>query len=370
MKVLYITNIPSPYMVEMFNELGKKCDLTVLYERKDAKDREKSWFQNNDEKNYKSTVLNGINIGVEGAFNPSIIKWLKKDFDIYVTGYCTPTGMLTFEYLRMKKKSFIFNADGGIIKNDNRLRYAIKKHFIGNAPYYLSSGKKTAEYLIHYGATKENIFYYPFTSLKEKDILSKVLTEDEKNIKKTELGVKEKIMVLAVGQFIHRKGFDVLLRACSKLDSCIGVYIIGGEPTDEYNKLKNELNLTNVYFEGFKSKEQLIEYYKASDIFVLPTREDIWGLVINEAMSYGLPVITTENCVAGLELINDYENGFIIPVDDEFQLTNRINEIAQSRVIRERMAENSLRKIELYTIENVAKKHYEAFTQIMEKLKI
>ena len=48
----------------------------------------------------------------------------------------------------------------------------------------------------------------------------------------------------------------------------------------------------------------------------MPTREDIWGLVINEAMAYGLPIITTDNCLAGLELIKNEENGYIIPVNN------------------------------------------------------
>ena len=53
----------------------------------------------------------------------------------------------------------------------------------------------------------------------------------------------------------------------------------------------------------------------ASDLFVLPTREDIWGLVINEAMSFGLPIITTRKCIAGTELITDGENGYLLEAD-------------------------------------------------------
>ena len=55
----------------------------------------------------------------------------------------------------------------------------------------------------------------------------------------------------------------------------------------------------NVYFIEFKKSEELNEYYKAADIFVHPTREDIWGLVVNEAMAKGLPVVTTNNVLQG-----------------------------------------------------------------------
>ena len=45
MKILFLTNIPSPYRVDFFNELGKLCDLTVLFEKQIAQDREKQWFE-------------------------------------------------------------------------------------------------------------------------------------------------------------------------------------------------------------------------------------------------------------------------------------------------------------------------------------
>ena len=78
----------------------------------------------------------------------------------------------------------------------------------------------------------------------------------------------------------------------------------------EYINYISEHQLTNVFFFDFMNKELLFKYYQISDLFVLPTREDIWGLVINEAMANGLPIITTDKCVAGKELIND--NGYII----------------------------------------------------------
>ena len=50
-------------------------------------------------------------------------------------------------------------------------------------------------------------------------------------------------------------------------------------------------------------------YYQAADMLVFPTREDIWGLVINEAMANGLPTVSTDKCVAALEMIKQGENG-------------------------------------------------------------
>ena len=75
----------------------------------------------------------------------------------------------------------------------------------------------------------------------------------------------------------------------------------------------------------FMRKDQLKEYFLISDLFILPTKEDIWGLVMNEAMGYGLPVITTDKCIAGVELITDEINGYIVPINYVEELSNKNN---------------------------------------------
>lgn len=163
-----------------------------------------------------------------------------------------------------------------------------------------------------------------------------------------------KKIAITVGQFIHRKGFDVLLNAWAKCDKEYELYIIGATPTKEYLDIKEKLHLENVHFEGFKTKEELNCYYQAADLFVFPTREDIWGLVVNEAMANGLPVITTDKCVAGLELIKNGENGYIVPTENQDELAKRINELLSNDWLLENMAKDNLQKIRRYTVENMA----------------
>ncbi|WP_024615534.1 glycosyltransferase family 4 protein [Clostridium sp. Ade.TY] len=366
MRVLYITNIPSPYRVEFFNELSNYCDLTVIFERDNAKDREDSWLLKKT-LNFKSIFLKGKELGTDASFSFDIIKYLKKfKNDVIVIGvYSTPTQMLAIKYLKIKNIPFILNADGGMRKNDSTLKYKIKKHFISSASLWISTGKTTNDYLIYYGAKKDKIFTYPFTSLENQDILEKIIPQKVKLNLKNKLNIKEKKVVLAIGQFIYRKGFDILIKSCAKISNEYGVYIIGGNPPKEYIELRDKLNLSNVKFIGFKSKNELKEYYMASDVFVLPTREDIWGLVINEAMAYGLPIITTDKCVAGIELIKDNENGFIVPVDNEIVLAEKIENILCNDVLNKDIQKKNLDKIKYYTIERMAKVHYEIFSEFI-----
>ncbi len=351
MRVLFLTNIPSPYRVDFFNELGKYCELTVLYERKRADDRE--WTVNNNE-NYKFVFLKGKSIGNDTAFSIEVLKYLNKKYDrIIVGGYSTPTGMLSILYLFLRHIPFYLNCDGGYIKEDSKKTYLIKKFFISKATYWLSTGNETTKYLIHYGAKKEYIYVYPFTSLYKKDILDKPLNKVEKELLKKELNVTDNKIVIFVGQMIYRKGIDVLLEAIKYISKDVKFYIIGGKPKKEYINYINEHQLTNVCFFDFMNKELLFKYYQISDLFVLPTREDIWGLVINEAMANGLPIITTDKCVAGKELINN--NGYIVSVNNSSEIAHKIDELLNDSLKIENYSNQSIQIIKKYTLENMAK---------------
>lgn len=224
--------------------------------------------------------------------------------------------MIFIEYLRIKRIPFILNSDGGFIKNDNTIKYLFKKHFISAADAYLSTGKMTSDYLKHYGGTK-NIYQYPFTSMRKSEIPTTVTTNEMKQEARKANKITEKYVILYVGQLIYRKGIDILLKSIKGINKKeeIGLYIVGGEIKKEYKIIIEEENISNIHFIPFKNKSSLTSFYQAADLFILPTREDIWGLVINEAMSYGLPVITTNKCIAGIELIINNINGFIVPTN-------------------------------------------------------
>lgn len=360
MRVLFQTNIPSPYRVDFFNELGKYCDLTVLFESHSANDRDVAWRADRM-KNFTPIYLKGKRVGTAEAICPSIIKYLsKKKYDVIVIGFfSSPTGMMAIEHMRIRHIPFVLSSDGGMVKNDAGIKHKIKQHFISAASAWLSTGKTTTEYLTYYGADPKRVYIYPFTSVMAEDILKQPLTITEKQEYRKLLGMKEDKVILSVGQFIYRKGYDVLLKACKQLDSSIGVYIVGGKPTEEYLNLKEQLDLEHVHFVNFITKDKLANYYKAADLFVLPTREDIWGLVVNEAMAYGLPVITTTKCVAGIEMVKNGVNGQIIPFEDVEALTKSIkNALGQSM-------SGAIETAKEYSIEKMALAHMQAFNQLL-----
>ncbi|MEP3837380.1 MAG: glycosyltransferase family 4 protein [Algibacter sp.] len=361
MKVLFVTNLPTPYRVDFFSELSKYCELTVFFEAKRSKNLTFNW---NDDKVLPFNLLFFNEFLNESRI---IITLIKKvifgDFNkIVICSYHTRTQTLLILLLKLINKSYYFETDGGIIPTkESKIKSKIKTFLISGSKGYFSPSKESDEYLIKYGAKKNSIARYSFTSLSVNDVIEKIPSKEQKSKIKETLGVPYDKIIVSVGQFIHRKGFDVLLESCPFFSDAVGVYIIGGKPTAEYNQIINRLKIKNVNFVEFLSKKQLDNWFLAADLFVLPTREDIWGLVINEAMSKGLPVITTNRCLAGLELILDSE--CLCPIEDSESLGRVINKVLDDDVFSNKLSANNLKMIRKRTFENMAMEHMTKFSK-------
>lgn len=365
MRILYLTNIPSPYIVDFLNEFGKYCNLTAIFEKSLSTTRDDSWKQFKFN-NFKGIILRGINFDTDKAICPQVINYInKRDYDhIIVANPCTPTGIISIEYMKLMRIPFILQSEGGFAGTGKGLKERFKKHLMSDAKLYFSANNVGDEYFLTYGAKKDRIVRYPFTSLHKRDLLSVTLSEEEKADIKQQIGVNEELMILSVGRFISIKGYDILMKACAGIDQSIGIYIVGGDPTQEYKDLQTSLELNNIHYIGFKSKDELKKFYKAADLFVLQSRGDCWGLVINEAMACGLPIVTSDRCIAGNQLVKNGENGFIVLVEDYILLRKRIQEILDNNEMRAKMGAKSLEKIRWYTFENMAKAHIDVLKTI------
>ena len=372
-KILYLTNIPSPYAVDLFNGIGEKFDLTVIYERKKALTRDDKWV-NKDERKFKEIYLKGLKIGDESSLCIDILKYLTKEiYDlIIISNYSAPTAMIAIEYLKFKGIPFYLHADGGIITGTTGLKYKLKKHLIGAARGYFSSGEKTDEYFKVYGNGIAPIYRYPFTSIKNADIVSSVLTREQKLKLREQLGFNKKIInkniIISIGRIIYSKGYDILIEAASQIDQDIQYIIIGGQPTENLTQMINMHKLDNIHFIDFIEHDKISNYLKASDLFVLPTRSDVWGLVVNEAMASGLPVITTNMCVGGVELVDDSDNGYIVDVDNTRQLSDAITKyFSLTDSEKEEFQKKALNKIKEYTLENMIEVYCKHISDILNR---
>jgi glycosyltransferase involved in cell wall biosynthesis len=370
MNVLFITNIPSPYRVEFFNELGKHCNLTVWFEAETESNR--LWNVNKQTMSFKSVFLKGITVGLDKHVNWSIRKQLRKSkFDIYILGsYSSPTEMAAIRWLKSNDIPFLLNSDGGFITQENKWKFRLKKYFISSATGWLSSGSHCTEYFTHYGANPKFIYEYPFSSFSYTEDERRPMAPSQLQQFKLKEQLKRKV-ILSVGQFIPRKGFSELIESFHLLDEGeTSLVIVGGGPLkEEYQKIISELRLKNVILKDFMAREQLIEFYKAADLFVLPTHYDIWGLVINEALAFGLPIITTTGAGAAYSLIESGTNGYIVNVPDTNGIVMRCKFLLENDHIRSEFGAASWNKSRDFTIKKMVARHLECFDAFQQSLK-
>lgn len=374
MRILFSTSSLFPYRVNWLDELGKYAHVDVYYLMDSDAARNTQWCAQRPQ-NCRYTLQKSRMLPKLGLISLDLIRVLRdraKDYDVIILdGYGFASQLLSILYLNSRKLTYYVNIDGMVPKDkENGIVRLLKRQIISRFPYCLCGARATNTILADYGVSPERIINHPFTSLNGDDLAQMLASDCEKTAIRQKLGIPEKKMIVSVGRFSYMngygKGYDVLMRSAKQMYSDIGWYIIGGQPTEEFARMKKEMKLDNIHFVDFMEKDALAQYYRAADVFVLMTVGDVWGLVINEAMANGLPVITTDKCVAGLDLVRDGENGYIVPVGDETALKDRLTKILDDPALMKKMAHASLEKIEPYTIENMARIHMEAFCKNLE----
>lgn len=147
--------------------------------------------------------------------------------------------------------------------------------------------------------------------------------------------------VCFVGSLTLRKGFHYLLRALDELNIPDLELLIYGSSSDRVcNKI------VKYYKRRIKIEQRMgdsADGYRRSSVFLFPTLEDGWGLVVSEAMACGLPVVTTENCGAK-DIIEEGVNGFIMPAKSVEAIKDKIMVLYNDRKLLYKMSEEALKK--------------------------
>ena len=350
---LVIASFPAPYRVAVFHEMRKEYDLDVFFSEGNNENRNTRWFP--AAKEFKYDILD--NAAAKKRFWKAIRHIKEYDFVMpYDAG--EKASIIAIVLCRLLKIPYYVNADGAILRK-NFIRDRVKHFLYSGATACFSSGTAADNYFIYYGVKRERLYRHLFTSLYKEDILQAPVQEKEKAEIKKKLGLPQTKIVLSVGRFIPVKGYINLINAWKHINNATLVIIGGGEEKDAYMREIYRLGLKNILLYDFKSKEELKKYYYAADIFVLSTLGDVWGLVINEAMACGLPVVTTYECVAGSELICDGENGYLVHATDTIAMAEKIQILVENRALCEKCGRNNIKKIENATLDKIAERHIE-----------
>lgn len=345
-KVLYLTNIEVPYRVRFFNELAKHCDLTVMYERRKSANRDGKWA-NAEEKRYAVEYLDGRNIGDEYGFSLRIIELVKKGWNVVVVGcYNSKVQMLAMAYMRMHHIPFIINLDGEPFIGSG-LKAFVKKQMLKGASAYLTAGVKAGASLRKSIGEGKHIIPYYFSSL-----------TDEELARHACLPCNREKYILVVGQYFDYKGMDVAFEA-ARMDPSIQYKFVGmGKRTDAFIHDMGDIP-ENVEIIPFLQKTELENEYKKCALLLLPTRQECWGLVVNEAASFGTPIVSTWGSGAAVEFLSDSYPQYLAQPGDAMSLLECIRKCIQSN--NEAYASYLMDFSKQYSIENSVKAHMSVF---------
>ncbi len=360
MKILILSIYPAPYRKNLFDYFSEDNTVDVFFEKSSGDKRKSEWFVKG--KFYLLDTDDGANQYKKCLSN-------LKDYDLVALyDFTTKESIKLIMRCQLLGIPYVVNCDGVmLIEHGNIFRDLIKKLLVRKASACLASGEYAKEYFVKYGASDDKIFIHTFSTLENDDIIDKPLDCNEKNNLRKELNLPtDKKIAIAVGRFIPLKRYSELIEEWGNLDdNCLLLLIGGGEEHQKYKEIIDSHHIKNVIIQDYHPFDTLLQYYKASDVFVHPTSYDVWGLVVNEALACGLPVVVSDKCIAGLELISNGQNGFIVEMGNEHELCNKAEMIMKNTQMQNMMAWNAIDTIKEYTILNMANKHLEIFKQIL-----
>jgi len=176
---------------------------------------------------------------------------------------------------------------------------------------FLAYGKAAETYLVSLGVSREKIFHS--VQAIDNDYWQQAVSATNPSTIREQYNLRGRV-ALFVGRLIQLKGLDYLLHAWALLPEQVResnslLIVGGGEEYEHLVTLADQLGLNTVHFAGSRKPEELPAYYAAANLFVFPTFLDIWGLVVNEAMNAGLPVLCSKYAGCAEELIVEGVNG-------------------------------------------------------------
>ena len=366
MRIFFLTNLLSPYRVEWLNQLCESNSIDAFYLTAEEDTRDSKWLSSSKPLFACKQVERGGFTGrsASKAFFDTI---RQSDYDIYIIdGYSSAIKLKTLRLLLRRGKKVYINIDGIDIwrakSKADIIKDRIKRGVFTSGAYFLCGSKLAADTVISCGADERRVFVHPFTSLHRGDIIDGKEKPFLQKQMKQKLGVGDKKLVLAVGRFIPIKRYDCLIRAWRDMPGDRVLYIIGGgQEKESYERLIRGLGAENIELLDFMVPEMLNDYFLAADIFVHPSSTETWGLVVNEAMAKGCPVIATNRCVAAVELITEGREGYLTEVGDDAGLREKMQKLLSDDALRAEMSANAVERISSYTYENLAAVHLKIF---------
>ncbi|MBN8806910.1 MAG: glycosyltransferase family 4 protein [Sphingomonas sp.] len=242
----------------------------------------------------------------------------------------------------------------------SRLRPATLKTLFSQMAGFLAIGTKNAAFYRSLGIADAKIHFYPYTVDNDRFVTASALTATERASKRAALGLSsDGTVMLYASKLTHRKHPDDLLAACQILareGRPVELLFVGtGELNAALQQQARSEPTLPVHFAGFVNQTELPAAFAAADVFVLPSEDEPWGLIFNEAMCAGLPVVGSEEIGCVGDLVRPGENGAIFNARDVGGLVDALRPLVCDQALRRRYGERSRQIIDRWSYaENLA----------------
>jgi glycosyltransferase involved in cell wall biosynthesis len=234
---------------------------------------------------------------------------------------------------------------------------------------FLAIGSANRAYYRALGVPDSKIFDVPYTVDNERFISAAALTPEQRLEVRKKYGVPAgKPVVLYASKFMRRKHPDDVIRAVASLEKKgegVTLLMVGtGEMEQELRAQAAALGMDNVVFAGFINQSELPSIYAASDIFVLPAEDEPWGLIVNEVMCAGVPVVAADEVGCVRDLVQDGVNGYHMKAGDVGSLAKALQTLVGDEPLRRRMGAASLSIIRGWSYEQCRQGITAALSQV------
>ncbi len=243
------------------------------------------------------------------------------------------------------------------------LRYLFKKV---EAFGYI--GTQAKKFFLDYGVENSKLFFTPYAANNDYFFAKSEELSPRKQELRSRFGIPEGLpVILYLSKINKNKGAYELLRVFENISTAAALVYVGSGPLlKDLESYVRARRLANVFFFGFQNISQVSNFYALADIFVLFSRAESWGLVVNEAMCFGLPVITTDAVMASYDLVREAENGYVLGAGDTEALARCLCGLLADPQLRRRMGERSLEIIRPWNYDEFVKGLLDAFSSIKQ----
>jgi glycosyltransferase involved in cell wall biosynthesis len=265
---------------------------------------------------------------------------------VWLHGYNYAASLLAFVAARTRGLPVLMRSETHLGVHPTRWRRRLRDRVLAIAyrfvDGFLAIGSANRAYYRSLGVADDRIFDVPYTVDNDRFIAGAVLTAGQRVAIRESYGLPVAgAVVLYASKFMRRKRPDDVVRAMAQLRDrgvVATLFMVGaGEMEQELRDLAARFRLDNVVFSGFLNQAALPGVYGVSDVFVLPADNEPWGLVVNEVMCAGIPVIISDEVGCVVDLVKDGVNGYHIKAGDVASLAMAIERVLADEPRMKRM---------------------------------